>query len=61
MSKLIIKQNSKQKLIQKYTCIQKMIFTNVFSNNDYKIAFNKYKKYNTNELIDWVNIFLIFL
>ena len=56
MPKLIIKQNLKQKLIQKYTCIQKLIFTNLFSNNHYKIVFNIYIKYNTNELIDWVNI-----
>ena len=61
MSKLIIKQNSKQKLIQKYTCIQELIFTNVFSNNHYKIVFNIYKKYNTKELIDWVNLLSNFL
>ena len=38
-----------------------MIFTNVFSNNHYKIIFNIYKKYNTKELIDWVNLLSNFL
>ena len=41
-------------MIQKYRCIQKLIFTNVFSSKHYKIIFNIYKKYNTKELIDWV-------
>ena len=33
-----------QKFIQKYTYIQNLIFTNIFSNNHYKNVFNIYKK-----------------
>ena len=33
----------------------------LFSNDLYKIVFNIYKKYNTKELIDWVNIISNFL